>query len=164
MIDRPDWSNTFDSRGNEIVPVEAPKEHQALVAEIANSDGPSTGDDSPVVPAVPAKKNISGLPDWDKPRNEAGQFVSKSEAEYRAIWAKEGGADAAIAKVLSVEATILSASPDATALQAHVATLPKDIQLKAADAMRLQTSYGPSGGAQVGAIRQLIVPVTVHSI
>jgi len=36
---------------------------------------------------------------------------------------------------------------DATALQAHVQQLPKDIQLKAADVMRLATAYGPNGGA-----------------
>src|SRR5262245_35219507 len=41
---------------------------------------------------VPVKsKNFSGLPDWDKPRNEQGEFISKSDAEMRQQWEREGG-------------------------------------------------------------------------
>jgi hypothetical protein len=49
--------------------------------------------------------------------------------------------------VQAAEAKILSLSENPAALQAHVATLPQAIQLKAADVMRLSTGYGPSGGA-----------------
>lgn len=76
---------------------------------------------------APAKKNISGLPDWDKPRNEQGQFLSKSDADLRATWQREGGADQAIAKVRAVEAKIMAASPDAAALQSHITAVRHSI-------------------------------------
>lgn len=76
---------------------------------------------------APAKKNISGLLDWDKPRNEQGQFLSKSDADLRATWQREGSADQAIAKVRAVEATIMAASPDAAALQSHITAVRHSI-------------------------------------
>jgi hypothetical protein len=47
--------------------------------------------------------------------------------------------------VLAVESAILNASENPQALQSHIATLPDDIQRKAADVMRLATAYGPPG-------------------
>ena len=98
-------------------------------------------------PAVPVKKNWSGLPDWNQPRNEQGQFITKSDAELRQQWEKEGGYAQNVARVQAVEAKILSLSENPEALQSHIATLPEAIQLKAADVMRLPTGYGPDGGA-----------------
>ena len=148
----PDFN--FDSSGNPVEP--EPVSHTELIKQIENSDGPSQ---SVAVLATseagydiaPAKRRgLDGIEreDWDRPRNEQGQFLTKSEAELRATWQREGGADQAIAKVRSVEATIMAASSDATALQAHVATLPKDIALVAADHMRLATGHGRGAGAR----------------
>jgi hypothetical protein len=47
--------------------------------------------------------------------------------------------------VQAVEAAILNLSENPQALQAHIATLPEAIQLKATDVMRLSTAYGPPG-------------------
>jgi hypothetical protein len=59
---------------------------------------------------LPVKsKGFSGLPDWgDKPRNESGQFITKSEGEYRAQWEREGGAEQAIQTAARKEAVMLS--------------------------------------------------------
>jgi hypothetical protein len=120
MIDRPAFN--YDNSGNPIVPAEASVEHNALVKAIESSDGP------PHLWTLPRlKKNISGLPDWDKPRNEQGQFLSKSDADLRATWQREGGADQAIAKVRAVEAKIMAASPDAAALQSHITAVRHSI-------------------------------------
>ena len=51
----------------------------------------------------------------------------------------------------AVEAAILNLSENPQALQAHIATLPEAIQLKATDVMRLSTAYGPPG--QGGALK-----------
>ena len=88
-------------------------------------------------------------PDWSgRPRNEQGQFIAKDNAALRAQWEKEGGYATNAAKVMAVEATIISASSDAAALQAHAATLPEDIRLIAADHMRLATGYGRDAGSR----------------
>ena len=60
---------------------------------------------------------------------------------------REGGYEANAAKVMAVENTILSASADPAALQSHIATLSDDIQLIAADHMRLSAGYGRDGPA-----------------
>ena len=41
---------------------------------------------------------------------------------------------------------MLGLSENPAALQAHIATLPESIALKAADIMRLSTGCGPNGG------------------
>ena len=41
---------------------------------------------------------------------------------------------------------MLAASKDADWLKESISELPKEVQLKAADVMRLSTSYGPNGG------------------
>ncbi|MGB8668787.1 MAG: hypothetical protein WCD29_03290 [Pseudolabrys sp.] len=69
MIDRPAFN--YDNSGNPIVPAEASVEHNALVKAIESSDGPPH-----LWTLPPAKKNISGLLDWDKPRNEQGQSLA----------------------------------------------------------------------------------------
>src|SRR5262245_58404430 len=93
---------------------------------------------------VPARsKGFSGLPDWnDKPRNSAGQFITKSEGELRAQWDKEGGLAQVAQTVMRKEAAMLSVAPS---LEAKIATLDKGFLMKAADHLRLGVSYGPTG-------------------
>jgi hypothetical protein len=169
-IERPDWN--LDNRGEPLAP-STPSE--VIIREMETLPGPSEAtkrafaDDAPG-PVVStqvrdAKGNIIRpdwnqkaptvyqkpegnvtRPDWDKPRNEAGQFITKSESDLRETWAKEGGYEANVARVVAAENAILSLSDNPTALQNHIGTLPLDIQRKAADVMRLSASYGPLGG------------------
>ena len=93
---------------------------------------------------LPVKsKGFSGLPDWgDKPRNESGQFITKSEGEYRAQWEREGGAEQAIQTAARKEAVMLSVAPS---IEAKIATLDQGFLVKAVDHLRLSPSYGPDG-------------------
>jgi hypothetical protein len=94
-------------------------------------------------PPVPVKKNWSGLPDWDKPRNESGQFVSKSEGELRAQWDREGGLAHVAETVMRKEAVMYSVAPS---LEGKVTEhLDKGFLMKAADHLRLSPGYGPEG-------------------
>lgn len=139
----------YDNSGNAVVPADAPMEHTALVAAIENSDGPNENREVAAdFVGVPIKRNVSGLPDWDRPRNEQGQYITKSAADRRAQWDKEGGYATNAAKVVAVESAILSASENPAALQSHIATLPNDLQLIAADHLRLATGYGRDAGAR----------------
>jgi hypothetical protein len=86
---------------------------------------------------VPVKK----AGDWDydndgnaKPRDEQGRYITKSEAALRAQWEKEGTAASNIAKVLAAEQSMLALAPS---LQTQIASLPNDIQVVAADYLRL---------------------------
>jgi hypothetical protein len=164
-MDRPDWN----------APAPAPSPEQ-VIQEVATQDQPSPetagalGDASPPVPAVPAlardaKGNVirpdwgpktpapvpvskdPTRPDWNKPRNESGQFITASENQLRETWDKEGGYQAAVVRIQEAESTMLSLSDNPEGLQAAINELPKDIAMKAADVMRLSTGYGQSGGA-----------------
>ena len=92
---------------------------------------------------APAKKNFSGLPDWDKPRNEQGQFITKSDAELRQQWSKEGGLAHVAQVVTAKEKAMYAVAPS---LEAKVTQhLDKGLRMKAADHLRLGVSYGPTG-------------------
>src|SRR5262245_5993944 len=120
-IKHDNWAERFDTSGNALVP--AMPSPDAVIAEVAAGNGPteatqrafaadvpaaSHGDPAP----VPAKRGIDGImrQDWNKPRNEAGQFISKSANDLRQQWDKEGGYQANVARVQAVEATILGLS------------------------------------------------------
>jgi hypothetical protein len=177
MTDRPDFSKMFDASGNALAPVDnLPASPDETLHQMKTMDGPPTTGPAttPGVPAVspvrdaqgrlvrqdwgpkttPAvhyeespRKNWSGLPDWSKPRNEAGQWISTQENQLRETWEKEGGYQAAVVRVQEAESTMLSLSENPEGLQAAIAELPKDIAMKAADVLRLSTGYGQSGGA-----------------
>src|SRR5262249_50189521 len=139
-IERPDWN--FDNSGN--LPVPATPPHEQLVSDIAAYDGPTGAAVSTPAAPVPTKsKGFSGLPDWgDKPRNESGQFVSKSESENRAHWEKEGGIAQVMQTAMRKEAAMLSVAPS---IEAKIATLDRGFLTKAVDHLRLSPSYGPDG-------------------
>jgi hypothetical protein len=89
------------------------------------------------------RKSFSGLPDWDKPRNSQGQFVSKSEAELRETWAKESGIAHVAQTVMRKEQTMYSVAPS---LEAKVTEhLDKGFLMKAADHLQLSPGHGPEG-------------------
>jgi hypothetical protein len=83
-------------------------------------------------------------------RTKQGQFITKSEGQLRETWAKEGGYEANVQRVLATEQAILGLSENPQALQSAINELPKDIALKAADAMRLATSYREGGAIKFG--------------
>jgi hypothetical protein len=99
--------------------------------------------------AVPAR-SFSGKPDWnydndgnEKPRDESGRYLSRSEAEMRAVWDREGGVDQVAQIVTRKEATMYSVAPT---LEAKVTEhFDKALLTKAADHLRLGVSYGPTG-------------------
>jgi hypothetical protein len=175
MVERDNWAGKFDSSGNAVVP--AAPSPQEVVAAVERGEPPTREQQQelgvePAAPAtsnVPAKRGIdgimrqdwntapvevarksfSGLPDWDKPRDEQGRFLSKDDAALRQQWAKEGGYEANVQRVLAAEQTILGLSENPAALEAHIATLPDDIQRIAADHMRLTPAgFSPAAGAQ----------------
>jgi hypothetical protein len=113
-----DWADRFDAQGRELVP--AAPSPDAVIKEIATSDGPSAATQSLVKsetnasPPVPTNesadlyrpKNFSGLPDWsERPRDEAGRFVAKSS---------DAGIVASLGLAPEV-AAVLSAQPDGMA-------------------------------------------------
>jgi hypothetical protein len=135
MVDRPDFSKMFDQSGNALVPADnLPADPAETIRQIATMDGPQTGLVQSSAP-VPARKSFSGLPDWDKPRNEAGQFITKSEG--RQTCQREGGLDRVAQAVRTAEAQMVALAPS---LQSQIAKLPNDIQLIAADHLRLAPS------------------------
>lgn len=75
---------------------------------------------------VPAKLR----PDWGKPRDESGRYITKSDAELRQQWEREGGNEANVAKVMATEQAILGLSDNPQALQVHVASLPVDFSVR----------------------------------
>ena len=98
-------------------------EHTALVAAIENDPGPASVVTTTSNDIVPAKRRgIDGIEraDWDKPRDEQGRYLAKSDAELRAQWDREGGYAANAARVTAVETTILNASENPAALQNQV--------------------------------------------
>jgi hypothetical protein len=151
-IVRPDWGSGGENRSNAVVTA-APSPEQ-VIREVATSDFPSLATQQLVTPTASVPVVLEKIrddrgniirPDWS--RNDRGQSLSKSDAELRAQWQKEGGFEQNMQRVMSVQAEILARSSDAAALSAHVEKLPADIQRKAADVMRLTTAYGPEGGA-----------------
>src|SRR5262245_42826219 len=121
-IERPDFSTICNAQGQDLVPAatsDTPQSHQQLIAEMEAY--PASVPATPTAP-VPAKsRGFSGNPDWDQPRNAAGQFVTKSEGALREQWEREGGFEANVQRVLDAEQTILGMSENPAALQAHVA-------------------------------------------
>jgi hypothetical protein len=148
MTDRPYWN----------LPAVSPPSPDEVIAEIAEGKGPSPATQSLVKSEttpmlydqnhapVPARgRGFSGLPDWnfkEQPRDEQGQFVSKSEGELRQQWDKEGGLAQVAQTVMRKEAAMVSVVPS---LEAKIATLDKGFLVKAADHLRLGVSYGPDG-------------------
>jgi hypothetical protein len=154
-IQRDDWGDKFDTTGRELIPAlpSIQDTHNAMVkgeapsAEVtrAFADDSTTHAASTTSTPVPAKRGIDGImrQDWDKPRNESGQFVSKTEGEMRQQWDKEGGIDQVAKVVMAKEATMYSVAPS---LEAKVTEhLDKNFLMKAADHLRLGVSYGPNG-------------------
>ena len=146
MADHPDWN--FDNSGNAVVPADAPMEHTALVAEIANSDRPSQAS----VPAtrdgnVLAKsKSIDGIPreDWSKPRDESGRYVTNSADELRKRWADEGGYAFNLQRAGETTRWILAlAGDEGDALAASVDALPSQVQPYIHDLLRIQPTGNP---------------------
>jgi hypothetical protein len=143
-IQRPDWSGGL--------PALATPTPEQVIHEVATQSQPSEAtrrafaDDAPATTApVPAKRGIDGImrQDWDKARNESGQFVSKTEGEMRAQWDKEGGFAHVAQVVTAKEQTMYSAAPS---LEAKVTEhLDRGFLMKAADHLRLGVSYGPTG-------------------
>src|SRR5262245_55907041 len=115
-IQRPDFSKMFDAQGNALAssPAETPSIEQtsAMIvrgerpsAEVSRSFGYNVAPTAPTPSGnnVVLKKNIDGQmrADWSQ-RNESGQFVTKSESEYRQAWDKEGGV-AHVAQVVTAK-------------------------------------------------------------
>src|SRR5262245_16667724 len=144
-IQRDDWSGKFDNSGGALVPAETPKDHQQIIAEMEAY--PASVPATSTAP-VPAKgRGFSGNPDWGPPRDQSsGRYISKSDAQLREQWDKEGGFEANAQRVVAVEQSILNLSENPAALQAHIATLPDAIARKAADYMRIST-YGTQAAA-----------------
>jgi hypothetical protein len=91
----------------------------------------------------PLRANSGHLPDWNKPRNESGQFITKSEGELRQQWSKEGGLAHVAQVVTAKEQTMYAVAPS---LEAKVSEhLDKGFLMKAADHLRLGVGYGPDG-------------------
>ena len=155
MIERPDWN--YDSSGNALVP--AAPSPEAVTREVATLEGPSVATQCALAHtfdgaiamsrSAPAKRGVDGImrADWDKSRDKAGRFLSKSDAELRGLWQREGGYEANLQRVLVAEQAMLAASENPDALPGHIAALPDAIARKAADHMRLSTTYGAGGGA-----------------
>ena len=146
-IDRPTFN--YDNQGNSLVPTAAdnlPADPADTVKQVATMDRPPPTPVQSSAP-VPAKRpgSFSNLPDWGPPRNESGQFITKSEAELRQQWDREGGFEQNVARVRQAESSMLALSPS---LQSHITSLPNDIALVAADHLRLSTGYGPEAGAR----------------
>jgi hypothetical protein len=169
MVERPNWN--FDNSGGEIAPA-TPRPEQ-VIHEVATQSQPSEAtrrafaDDANTrtvvstlvrddkgriirpdwnqkVP-VPAVSKDSSRPDWTdgKPRNETGQFVSKSEGELRSQWEREGGIAHVAQTVMTKETAMYSVAPS---LESKVTEhLDRGFLTKAADHLRLGVSYGPTG-------------------
>jgi hypothetical protein len=71
--------------------------------------------------------------------SESGQFITKSEGELRQTWNREGGIDRVATAVRTAEAQMVASAPT---IQSQTAKLPTDIQLIAADHLRLSKGYG----------------------
>jgi len=147
-IERPTFN--YDNQGNSLVPAEAdnlpadPAHTTALIN--ATEDARSPVESSAPVPTK--GRGWSGNPDWDKPRNQAGQFITKSENELRQTWDAEGGYAVNATRVMQAEQSILSMSDNPGALQTAFNELPQSIQLKAADVMRLSAGYKDGGAGK----------------
>src|SRR5262245_53718924 len=119
MAERPNWN--FDNSGNLPVPAAPSHEQLVSDIAAYDGPTGVAGSTPAAPASVPAKydanckiirpdwnqppstvhaqeglpvtrKNFSGLPDWnDKPRNEQGQFITKSDDELRQQWEREGG-------------------------------------------------------------------------
>ena len=147
-IDRPTFN--YDNQGNALVPAASdnlPSDPQETIRQVATMDGPPPTPAQSSTPVPTKGRGFSGLPDWgDKPRNEAGQFITKSEGDLRRQWEREGGYAQNAARVMEAEARMLALSPS---LQGHIATLPNDIQLVAADHLRLSPAgFAKDAGAR----------------
>jgi hypothetical protein len=164
-IERKDWN--YDNSGTAVVPASSSSIEQQVLKEMQTGDGrpsPETqralAESAPPVPAVTPVRDAKGniirpdwskptptvyqkpegnvtRPDWSKPRNEAGEFIGKSEAELRSVWEREGGVSAVAQRVLATESAIVSLSDNPAALQAAINELPKEIALKAVEVFRL---------------------------
>jgi len=98
---------------------------------------------TPAVQDTEAKRGIDGIMRKDWNRNESGQFVTKSEADMRAQWAKENGIAQVVQTVMRKEQTMYSIAPS---LEAKVTEhLDRAFLMKAADHLRLSPGHGPDG-------------------
>jgi hypothetical protein len=168
MVDRPDWSG--NSGG---LPAPASPSPDEVIAALESGTPPTREQQialgvEPTAPAtavstqvrddkgriirpdwnqkapVPVSKDPT-RPDWTdgKPRNETGQFVSKSEGELRQQWERESGVAHVAQVVTAKEKTMYSLAPS---LEAKVAEhLDRDFLMKAADHLRLSPGHGPEG-------------------
>jgi hypothetical protein len=139
-----DWGGKLDTSGNRIEPT-APS-HQALIRAIEQDPGPpATADKSTAVEPYGYKQDwgrkevaVRGPKDWDytpdgieRVRDAQGRYLSKSDAELRAQWAREGGIAHIAKTVMSKEQTMYAVAPS---LQAKVTEhLDKGFLMKAAD-------------------------------
>jgi hypothetical protein len=152
-MDRPNWN--YDNSGGEValampsvdtvtdmvVRGEAPTPE--IQRAFAQHNGEPVRHDWNHAPVAVKSKGLSRLPDWgDKPRDEAGRYITKSEGEHRAHWEKEGGVAQVMQTVSRKEAAMLSVAPS---IEAKIATLDKGFLTKAVDHLRLSPSYGPDG-------------------
>jgi hypothetical protein len=100
----------------------------------------------PKTPAVYNRESKDPLrPDWAPQRGADGKFISKDAAAVRSQWESEGGFQANVARVQAAESAMLALSPS---LQTHIAALPNDIALIAADHLRLSPGLGKDAGAK----------------
>jgi hypothetical protein len=104
---------------------------------------PDWSQKTPAVQNTEAKRGIDGIMRKDWNRNESGQFVTKSEADMRAQWAKENGIAQVGQTVMRKEQTMYSVAPS---LEAKVTEhLDRNFLMKAADHLRLSPGHGPEG-------------------
>jgi hypothetical protein len=151
---RPDFSTMFDREGNSLPATSSDDTHAAMVrgdaptpeqsAAILGSDygGVHTKPATPVPAVVKGDKGNFVRQDWG-PRNQSGQFVTKSEGELRQQWEKESGIAHVVQTVTRKERIMYSVAPS---LEAKVTEhLDRGFLMKAADHLRLGVSYGPDG-------------------
>jgi hypothetical protein len=147
MVDRPDWGDRYDASGNALVPAMPSMQdtHDAIVRGEAPTPAirQALGVEPAPTPAPVPVRDAGGKiirPDWlpkpvgvharqderqlaeSAPRNESGQYISRSQSELRAQWENEGGLQANVQRVLASESTMLSRTENPAALQSHIAT------------------------------------------
>jgi len=155
-----DWSSQFDSSGKTLA-AQAPsiaETSEAMAKGLPATREQTEGLGFDVAPTAPApdgrnavvKKGIDGIAraDWDKPRNESGQYITATQAGLRETFQREGGFKLNRDRVLAAESSYISMSENPAELQAALGELPESIQIKAANIMRLSAGYRDAGAAK----------------
>src|SRR5262245_53733840 len=122
MIDRPDWpAGKFDSKGNELIPSDAPKPHEQIIAEMNAypNSVPTTSDASAAAP-VPAKDGKGIVRnDWGSPTQAVAppgepliNELGYGQSLMNKLASQPDGLEANDARLVEAASKTLEAQPD----------------------------------------------------